>query len=117
MGIIVTTIIMTVSCVIHNNNLSDEEIIEKAMALGMVMPDSEQESEAGLYELVIQLGDTPQIVADELYKNGMVENASEFRKYLEDNGYSEKLRSGSYTITKDMNYEEIAKLITKTLAN
>ena len=37
MGIIITTIIMTVSCVIHNNNLSDQEIIEKAMELGMVM--------------------------------------------------------------------------------
>lgn len=191
MGIIVTTIIMTVSCVVHNNNLSDEEIIERAMKLGMVMADSEKnpgngsfegqdketseseddsesegepqscseitteppETESALpsesefpiatevpteepaeteksetqtppqyvevtrYVLHIQWGDTPRMIANELYENGMVDSASEFRKYLADNGFSGKLRSGSYTITKGMTYEEIAKLITKTLAN
>ena len=171
MGIIITTIIMTVSCVIHNNNLSDQEIIEKAMKLGMVMPDSEKESENGLfgshdkesseskedsesegepqsgseseieptetelpteseteepttqippqhieiaqYVLHIQWGDTPRMIANELYENGMVESASGFRKYLSDHGYAGKLRSGTYTITKGMTYEEIAKMITK----
>lgn len=49
MGIIVTTIIMSVSCMLHNNNLSDQEIIEKAMGLGMVMPDSENDAESGLF--------------------------------------------------------------------
>ena len=185
MGIIITTIIMTVSCVIHNNNLSDQEIIEKAMELGMVMPDSEKESENGLfgshdkesseskedsesegepqsgseseieptetesefpteselptetesstepeteepstqtppqhveitqYVLHIQWGDTPRMIANELFENGMIDNASKFRKYLADNKYAGKLRSGTYTITKGMTYEEIAKMITK----
>ncbi|MGN1158236.1 MAG: hypothetical protein ACI4TK_18855 [Agathobacter sp.] len=176
MGIIVTTIIMTVSCVVHNNNLSDEEIIERAMKLGMVISDSEKEPGNGSFEghdkesseseadsesegepqscseitteppaetedpveteepvetgesetqmppqhvevtqyvLHIQWGDTPRMIANELYENGMVDSASEFRKYLADNGYSGKLRSGSYTIMKGMTYEEIAKLITK----
>ena len=49
MGIIVTTIIMSVSCMLHNNNLSDQKIIEKAMDLGMVMPDSENNAESGLF--------------------------------------------------------------------
>lgn len=46
-GIIFTTLVMSISCVIHNNNLSDEEIIEKAIELGMVMPESQSESESG----------------------------------------------------------------------
>lgn len=45
-GIIFTTLVMSISCVIHNNNLSDEEIIEKAIELGMVMPESQSESES-----------------------------------------------------------------------
>ncbi len=49
MGIIITTLVMSVSCVIHNNNLSDEEIIEKAMELGMIMPESENDSGNGLF--------------------------------------------------------------------
>lgn len=44
-GIIFATLIMTVSSVIHNNNLSDEEIIKRAEKLGMVMLESETESE------------------------------------------------------------------------
>ncbi|MBE5887300.1 MAG: endolytic transglycosylase MltG [Lachnospiraceae bacterium] len=205
MGIIITTIIMTVSCVMHNNNLSDEEIIKKAIELGMVMPDSENESTSGLfgnndkessesendsdsegepqsgseseiepneteipsetesssetetpseteipnesessseiqppsesenpteseepstqtppqhveitqYVLHIQWGDTPRMIANELFENGMIDSASKFRKYLADNKYAGKLRSGTYTITKGMTYEEIAKMITK----
>ena len=171
MGIIITTIIMTVSCVMHNNNLSDEEIIKKAIGLGMVMPDSENESTSGLfgnndkessesendsdsegepqsgseseieptetesespteseepatqtppqhveitqYVLHIQWGDTPKMIANELFENGMIDSASKFRKYLADNKYAGKLRSGTYTITKGMTYEEIAKMITK----
>lgn len=187
MGIIITTIIMTVSCVMHNNNLSDEEIIKKAIELGMVMPDSENESASGLfgnndkessesendsdsegepqsgseseiepteteipnesessseiqppseseipteseepatqtppqhveitqYVLHIQWGDTPRMIANELFENGMIDSASKFRKYLADNKYAGKLRSGTYTITKGMTYEEIAKMITK----
>lgn len=175
MGIIVTTIIMTVSCVVHNNNLSDQEIIEKAKKLGMVMAESQTESEDNLfgnnkessdsgddsemesdsetqsetetelesqtqktedsqlkepetqetesqdtiyieitqYILHVNTGDTPRMIATELYENGMIDSASAFRKYLGDNGYAGKLRTGTYTITKGMSYEEIAQMITK----
>lgn len=175
MGIIFTTLIMTVSSVIHNK-LSEEEIIERAMELGMVMTDSEQKSENGLfgnkddseskddsetesepntesaipsetesesatesepatedsetqepesqtpptqveitqYVLHVTWGDTPKIIAKELEENGIIEEWSAFRDYLSDNGYAGKIRSGSYTITAGMSFEEIAKIITKS---
>ncbi len=47
MGILFATIIMTISSVIHNNNLTDEYIIKEAKKLGMVMAN-ETESE-GLF--------------------------------------------------------------------
>lgn len=40
-GIIVATLIMTVSSTIHNNNLTDEFIMKEAQKLGMVMPENE----------------------------------------------------------------------------
>lgn len=43
-GVIVATLIMTVSSVIHNNNLSDEYIIKEALKLGMVMPEDTEDS-------------------------------------------------------------------------
>lgn len=170
MGIIVTTLIMTISCVLHDNKLSDEEIMEKAAALGMILPESEKDSaeskpketqtqdtkpeepketepketeseepketeseepketeseepstevppqhtETIQYVLHIKNGDTPRKIANELYENGMVDSATKFRSYIADHGYAGKIRIGTYTITKGMSYEEIAKIITRS---
>lgn len=46
MGIIFATLVLTISSVIHNNNLSEEKIIKEAQKLGMIMPD-ETETENG----------------------------------------------------------------------
>lgn len=43
-GVIVATMIMTVSSVIHNNNLSDEMIIKEAQKLGMIMPENTEDN-------------------------------------------------------------------------
>jgi len=43
LGVIVATLIMTVSSVVHNNNLSTERIMKEAKKLGMIMPESETE--------------------------------------------------------------------------
>lgn len=48
MGILFATLVMTVSSVIHNNNLSEEKIIKEAKKLGMIMPEEETESK-GLF--------------------------------------------------------------------
>ncbi len=181
MGIVFATIILTVSSMVHKDELSDQEIIDKAMELGMIMPESqdvestsktdaptesdttteldivtevtsetepettsdsetisqpestsEQETtsepestsesqsqgpihvEITQYVLHIAYGDTPRMIATELYENGVIDDAAAFREYLSDNGYAKKLRSGSYTITVGMTYEEIAQLITKS---
>lgn len=48
MGIIFATLVMTVSSVVHNNNLSEETIIKGAKKLGMIMPETE-ETKGGLW--------------------------------------------------------------------
>ncbi len=45
-GVIVATLIMTVSSVIHNNNLSDETIIKEAQKLGMIMPENTEDKDS-----------------------------------------------------------------------
>lgn len=49
MGIIFATLVMTVSSVVHNNNLSEETIIKEAKKLGMIMPETDDESKGGLW--------------------------------------------------------------------
>ena len=45
-GVIVTTLIMTISSYIHNNNLSDEKIMKEALKLGMVMPEKTDDKDS-----------------------------------------------------------------------
>ena len=45
-GVIVATLIMSISSVIHNNNLSEETIIKEAQKLGMVMPENTEEKDS-----------------------------------------------------------------------
>ena len=58
MGILFATIVMTVSSVVHNNNLSEETIIKEAKKLGMIMP-GESETAGGLF-----VTDDTEIVVD-----------------------------------------------------
>ena len=53
---------------------------------------------------------------NELYENGMIDDAKKFRNYLGDycKQHNKEIRVGTYTITKGMTYEEIAKKITKS---
>lgn len=44
-GIVFATLIMLVVCSTNKNNISDDEIIRRAMKLGMVMPSTEDDSE------------------------------------------------------------------------
>lgn len=70
--------------------------------------------ESTQYVFHVLPGDTPKIVSRKLEELGLVESAADFREYLADNGYAQKLRTGSYNITVGMSYEEIAKIITRT---
>ncbi len=52
-------------------------------------------------------------ITKKLEDEGLVADAKEFDKYLEEYGYAKKIRSGKYKIPKGADYEEIAKIITK----
>lgn len=88
-------------------------------------PESPSESESEVqkepvteestqYVFHVLPGDTPKIIARKLEELGLVDSASDFRAYLSDNGYAKKIRTGSYTITVGMSYEEIADIITRS---
>lgn len=51
-------------------------------------------------------------VAKTLEEKGIIENAADFDKYLNKNGYATKLRVGSYEIQKQASYTSIAKILT-----
>ena len=60
----------------------------------------------------IHSGDSSVSVAKRLAEAGLVGDAKAFDRYLCQNGYDKKIRTGTYEIQSDSSNEEIAKIIT-----
>lgn len=63
-------------------------------------------------ELTIDAGDWSSDVSKKLESLGIVSSASDFDKYLNDNGYSSSISAGTYTVSVDDTYAELAHKIT-----
>lgn len=63
---------------------------------------------------VIRSGQSSYGVSKSLVEAGLVEDASDFDRYLEDNGYSKRISTGTYEIPVGSTEEEIAKIITRS---
>ncbi|KGX85034.1 endolytic transglycosylase MltG [Pontibacillus marinus] len=64
------------------------------------------------YSLTIEPGMLSSSISDELKKAGILEDKAKFEVFLKDHEYSRAIQIGTYSITRDMSYEEIAKKIT-----
>ncbi len=74
--------------------------------------DSQKTQKDEKIVLEIKRGDVCRTIAENLATLGMVEDAEEFRKYMQKNGYDHQINVGSFELKKGMSYEEIAKTIT-----
>ncbi|MBE3570661.1 MAG: endolytic transglycosylase MltG [Bacillales bacterium] len=64
--------------------------------------------------LTISPGTTTDHIAHRLEQEKIINSASQFSEYMNQNGFSEKLQIGTYDINSQMTMEEIAKTITKS---
>src|SRR5690625_2956319 len=53
-----------------------------------------------------------QDVADELIDNGIIDDRQAFLDYLNDNDYSSYVQIGTFTVSSDMSFKELAEIIT-----
>lgn len=63
------------------------------------------------YSLTIEPGMLSSSISDELKKAGILEDKAKFEVFLKDHEYSRAIQIGTYSITRDMSYKEIAKKI------
>ena len=168
-GILVTTIILAISFSQTKKELSDQEVINRAKQLGMVMADSgkiedyreDTQTETGQSEqgeteenvtgdtqdgaednedgigdneggtadngtgtedagsdtegkmvtFVISKGQFGRQISESLKKEGLVDDAEAFMKYLGETGKSEGILPGTYEIPMGSTYEEIVKIL------
>lgn len=101
---------------VESANLETDSLTTESItgaADGSVPPASESVDVSEPLVLTIKNGDTSYSVSKTLAAAGLVEDAAEFDSYLCDNGYSRKIRTGTYEIIPGMSYEEIAKVISR----
>lgn len=67
----------------------------------------------GKQTLTIVAGEWSSDVSAKLERMGIVKSAKQFDKYLNDNGYSERISAGTYSVSVDDTYEQLARKITK----
>ena len=60
----------------------------------------------------VRAGEVCRELAEDLYNNGIVPDAEEFREYMKTTGYDSLIRVGEYEMTPGMEYLEIAKMLT-----
>ncbi|MCM1238831.1 MAG: hypothetical protein NC331_05545 [Lachnospiraceae bacterium] len=88
-----------------------EPEVDVSIPTPMDEPTPEQQESV---TFVIQSGQSSYTVSKSLAEAGLVEDASEFDRYLEANGYSKRISTGTYEIPVNATEEEIAKIITRS---
>jgi cell division protein YceG involved in septum cleavage len=66
-----------------------------------------------VYTLAITKGEASRKIAYRLEQAKIIQNAKSFLTYLENKDLTRKIRAGTYTVTSEMTYEDIGKMITK----
>lgn len=72
----------------------------------------DEKDEVKKVTITVSQGDVSQDIAKKLVDNDIIEDAFEFVQYLEDNNYSPYIQLGSFEITSDMDFKDIAETIT-----
>lgn len=78
-----------------------------------VKPDNNSDDAVEKINIKIDRGAWSSKVSEKLESLGVVDDAAAFDKYLIDEQYAQKIKVGEFSFSKDMTYEDIAKIITK----
>ena len=61
--------------------------------------------------VTINDGDPSSVASQQLQEQGLIEDAFDFDGFLEDNGYAALIRPGSYEVSSDMDYDQLANVL------
>lgn len=90
-----------------NNNEEEEESSNENQN-----EDESDENSPIEYELTVETGMASSEISDILENEDIIESASDFNDYLEDNDYAINVKPGTFELTSDMSHFDIAEVIT-----
>lgn len=76
-----------------------------------VKPTAEPAKEVKTVSITVKAGDGSYTICQRLEDAGLIASASDFDRYLYENGYDKKLRTGNYEIPTDALPETIAEIL------
>lgn len=91
-----------------DNSLQDEK-----KKLEKEKEDLQKEAEQASKNLEIKVGEWSSDVSKRLQSMGIIKNATDFDKYLNDHGYSDSINAGTYQVSPGDTYQELARKITR----
>ncbi|PIC03801.1 aminodeoxychorismate lyase [Anoxybacillus flavithermus] len=128
-GILFATTILAIIYYTNHKQLQPNKISEKqyeqlmaernelAHALEKLKKETKKatppQKETYIYTLTIAKGEASQDIARRLEQARIIDNAQSFLTYLDTHHLTRALRPGTYIVTSDMSYEQIAQNITK----
>lgn len=98
---------------IASEEIKDETVTE-ATTKEVTTEAATQETQAATGEVTVEIpmGTSASGVFNKLQEAGVITDASDFGKYMYDNGYDTQIRIGTYTLKRGDSYANIAKTIT-----
>ena len=94
-------------------NDTSKESEKKAEEKKKAQETEKEETKKEKVSITIKGGEVCREIAQDLQEKGLVKDAEDFRKYMQDHNYARYIRVGTFTLEKGMNYSEIAKVLTK----
>lgn len=93
---------------------TNEEIKEKIKEKIKEETQEELEEKSAEYkDVYIEKGMYSHVVSQILQDRGIVEDAKDFDHFLIENGYQRRIQTGTYSLSAEMSYDELAQSITK----
>ena len=74
--------------------------------------DDQNAGEVEEISITVAAGSGSESLAASLKSAGLIEDSKDFNTYMVDNGYSRKIRVGTFKIPVGSTYEEICKIVT-----
>lgn len=74
--------------------------------------EKKEEKKPKTFTVTVKQGSVSQDIGKELEKEGIIKDAAEFVKYMEDNNYSSRIQIGKFKVNSDMSLKELAETLT-----
>lgn len=91
----------------------DTTIEDEKKKLEKEKEDLKKEAAQATKNLEIKAGEWSSDVSKRLQSMGIIKNATDFDKYLNDHGYSDSINAGTYQVSPSDTYQELARKITR----